>query len=65
MLSTGFSETIVELVRCVDRVLDGIDERDEPDLEPLATDLRRLRERVLSELGRRLIEQNRRGGGTG
>jgi hypothetical protein len=63
MLSAGFSETIVELVRCVDRVLDGIEEHDEPELEPLAADLRALRERVLRELGRRLIEQNRRRGG--
>ena len=53
----------MELVRCVDRVLDGIEDRDEPELEPLAADLRSLRERVLRELGRRLIEQNRRGGG--
>jgi hypothetical protein len=63
MLSAGFAQTIVELVRCVDRVLDGIEERDEPELEPLAADLRRLRESVLRELGRRLIEQNRRRGG--
>ena len=62
MLSAAFAETIVELVRCVDRVLDGIEERDEPELEFLAADLRRLRESVLRELGRRLIEQNRRRG---
>ena len=52
----------MELVRCVDRVLDGIDESDEPELEPLAADLRELRERVLRDLGRRLIEQNRQHG---
>lgn len=62
MLSSGFPETIVELVRCVDRVLDGIDESDEPELELLAADLRELRERVLRDLGRRLIEQNRQRG---
>jgi hypothetical protein len=64
MLSAGFAETIVELVRCVDRVLDGIEEHGDPELELLAADLCRLRERVLRELGRRLIEQNRRHGGT-
>jgi hypothetical protein len=65
MLSSGLSETIVELVRCIDRALDAIEERGEPELEPLASDLRSLHERAVRDLERRLIEQNRRSGGTG
>jgi hypothetical protein len=50
MLSAGFAETIVELVRSVDRALVDLDDREEPELRQLAADLRGLRSRVLRQL---------------
>jgi hypothetical protein len=50
MISPGFTETIVELVRCVDRALVDLDGRAEPELRELAADLHGLRERMLRQL---------------
>ena len=50
MPSHGFAETIVALVRSIDRALVDLDGRDDPELRELADDLRGLRERMLRRL---------------